>query len=65
MLKNHIKLYRVQAELTQEELASIVGVRRETILYLEKNRYTPSLKLAMKIANTFKVSVEDVFYFED
>jgi len=65
MLKNNIKLYRVQADLTQEELASILGVRRETIHFLEKSKHVPSLKLAMKIANLFKVKIEDIFYFEE
>ena len=65
MLKNNVKLYRVQAELTQEELASILGVRRETIHFLEKRKHVPSLKLAMKISKLFKVKVEDIFYFEE
>ena len=65
MLKNNIKLYRVQADLTQEELASILGVRRETIHFLEKNKHVPSLVLAMKIAKLFKVKIDDVFYFDE
>ena len=65
MLKNNLKLYRIQAELTQEELASILGVRRETVLFLEKKKHVPSLKLALKIAKFFKVKVEDIFYVED
>jgi putative transcriptional regulator len=64
-LKNHLKLYRVQADLTQEELASILGVRRETILFLEKKKHVPSLELALKIARFFKVAVEDIFYLEE
>jgi putative transcriptional regulator len=65
LLKNNLKLYRVQAELTQEELASILGVRRETIHFLEKRKHVPSLKLAMQIAKLFKVKVDDIFYFEE
>lgn len=64
-LKNHLKLYRVQAELTQEELASILGVRRETIHFLEKKKHVPSLELAMKISRFFKVKIEEIFYFEE
>lgn len=64
-IKNHLKLYRVQADLTQEELASILGVRRETILFLEKKKHVPSLELAMKISRFFKVKIEDIFYVED
>lgn len=65
VLKNHLKLYRVQADLTQEQLASILGVRRETILFLEKKKHVPSLELAMKIARFFKVNIEDIFYLEE
>lgn len=65
MLKNHLKLYRVQADLSQEQLASILGVRRETIHFLEKNKHVPSLDLAMKIARLFKVKIEEIFYFEE
>ncbi len=64
-LKNHLKLYRIQADLTQEELASILGVRRETILFLEKKKHVPSLELALKIARFFKVKIEDIFYLEE
>jgi putative transcriptional regulator len=64
-LKNHLKLYRVQAELTQEELASIIGVSRETILFIEKKKHVPSLLLAMKLAKRFEIKVDELFYFED
>ena len=47
------------------DLAEKVGVRRETIIRLEKGQYNPSLKLAMDIAKVFGVSVEDIFSFED
>jgi len=64
-LSNHLKLFRVQADLTQEELATIIGVSRETILFIEKRKHVPSLKLAMKIARFFKVQIEEIFYFEE
>jgi putative transcriptional regulator len=64
-LMNHLKLFRVQADLTQEELATIIGVSRETILFIEKRKHVPSLKLAMKIARFFKVKIEEIFYFEE
>lgn len=51
--------------MTQEDLAEKTGVTRQTILAVEKNKYTPSLKLAFKIARTFNVSVEDVFSYDD
>jgi putative transcriptional regulator len=65
MLKNNLKLYRIQAELTQEELAAIIGVTRETILFIEKRKHVPSIELAMKIAKLFKIKVDELFYFEE
>lgn len=61
MLKNKIKLFRNNLGLTQEELANRVGVRRETIVFLEQDKYNPSLKLAMEIAKFLKVKVDDLF----
>jgi len=63
-VKNKIKVYRAQLELTQEELAAMVGVTRQTILAIEKNKYLPSLLLAIKIARVFGETVEDVFEVE-
>lgn len=51
--------------MTQLELANEVGVRRETISFLEKGEYNPSLKLAIKIACQFQIKVEDLFIFEE
>lgn len=50
--------------LTQKELADKVGVRRETIVFLEKGKYNPSLKLAHRIAQVFETSIENIFIFE-
>lgn len=61
-MTNNIKALRQQFGLTQEELADKVGVRRETIVFLEQGKYNPSLKLAMDIAKTFKIKVDDLFY---
>ncbi|RGS81118.1 helix-turn-helix transcriptional regulator [Coprococcus sp. AF21-14LB] len=60
----NLKKYRVAQELTQEQLADIVGVRRETIMRLEKAQYNPSLKLAIDISRAVKVPIEDIFIFE-
>jgi putative transcriptional regulator len=60
-VKNKIRIYRAQFELTQEELAEKVGVTRQTILAIEKNKYLPSLLLAVKIARVFGKTVEDIF----
>lgn len=59
-----IKELRTSLNISQEELAEKVGVRRETIVRLEKGAYNPSLKLAMDIANVFGKSVEEIFRFE-
>ncbi len=57
----NLKEIREKGGLTQQELAEAVGVRRETILHLENNRYNPSLELALKIAQVFDKSVEEIF----
>ena len=60
-LETKIKELRAFANLSQEELAEKVGVRRETIVRLEKGAYNPSLKLAIDIARVFNKNVEEVF----
>ena len=60
----NLKKYRVAQELTQEQLADIVGVRRETIMRLEQAQYNPSLKLAIDISRAVKAPIEDIFIFE-
>lgn len=64
-MKTKIREYRARYRLTQDQLAKKVGVRRETIIYLEKGEYNPSLKLAVKIARELDVVVEELFIFED
>lgn len=63
-MNNRIKEYRAKFNLTQDELAKKVNVRRETIVFLEKNKYNPSLKLAHDLATVFSVTIEDIFIFE-
>jgi putative transcriptional regulator len=65
ILKTKIHELRRERNMKQEELANLVGVRRETIGHLENERYNPSLKLAMDIAKVFGKSVEEVFEFID
>lgn len=65
MIKNRMKEYRAKYGMKQEDLARLVGVRRETIGNLEKGRYNPSLVLAWNIAKVFHVSIEDVFTVEE
>lgn len=64
-MKNRIKEFRARFNLTQDELAQKVGVRRETIVFLEKNKYNPSLLLAYKLARVFLVPIEALFLFEE
>ncbi|MDD6279020.1 MAG: helix-turn-helix transcriptional regulator [Ruminococcus sp.] len=64
-LKTKIKEYRARFGMKQGELAEKVGVRRETIIRLERGQYNPSLKLAMDIAKVFGTDVEDLFSFSD
>ena len=61
MIRNKIKEYRARHDMKQEDLARLVGVRRETIGNLEKGRYNPSLVLAWNIARVFGVPIEEVF----
>jgi len=63
-MNNRIKELRARHNLTQTELAQRVGVRRETIVFLEKGKYNPSLKLAHDISQVFELSIEEVFLFE-
>ncbi|MDE7364646.1 MAG: helix-turn-helix transcriptional regulator [Ruminococcus sp.] len=62
-LKTTIKEHRARLNMKQDELAELVGVRRETIIRLEKGQYNPSLKLAMDIAAVFNTTVEELFEF--
>ncbi|MBN1132423.1 MAG: helix-turn-helix transcriptional regulator [Bacteroidales bacterium] len=63
-MNNRIREFRARRNLTQEDLARKVGVRRETIVFLEKGKYNPSLRLAFDIARVFGVPIEDLFIFE-
>ena len=63
-MNNRIKENRARLNLTQDELARKVNVRRETIVFLEKNKYNPSLKLAYDIAKVFGSKIEEIFIFE-
>jgi len=64
LMNNRIKELRARYNLTQEDLAKKVGVRRETIVFLEQNKYNPSLKLAHDIAKVFQSAIEEVFIFD-
>ena len=65
ILKNRLKIARAEKNLSQGELAKLVGVSRQTIMQLERNRYNPSMLLAYSIAKVFDVAIEDLFDFEE
>jgi len=64
-MKTRIKELRARYDLTQEDLARKIGVRRETILFIEKGKYNPSLKLAHDIARVLQTTIDELFIFED
>ena len=63
-MKNRLKVYRAMLDLTQEALAQKLGITRQTVLSIEKEKYDPSLELAFKIAGLFDVSIEDIFSYQ-
>lgn len=63
-MKTRIKEFRARYDLTQEDLAKKVGVRRETIVFLEKGKYNPSLQLAHDVAKALKTTIDELFIFE-
>jgi putative transcriptional regulator len=64
-MNNRIRELRARLDLSQLELAQKVGVRRETIVFLEKGKYNPSLRLAHAIAKLFQLPIEEVFFFDE
>lgn len=63
--ESKIHVYRATKRMTQQELADLVGVSRQTIMQLERNRYNPSMLLAYSIAKVFDVAIEDLFDFSE
>jgi DNA-binding XRE family transcriptional regulator len=64
-IRTKIREYRAKTNMKQEDLAALVGVRRETIGHLENGKYNPSLKLAFDIAKVFQTTVDDLFEYTD
>ncbi len=64
-MKTKIREYRVRRNLTQEKLAEMVGVRRETIIFLEQGKYNPSLRLAHNVAQALQTTIDKVFILDD
>ena len=64
-MRTRIKEFRARQDLTQERLAEMAGVRRETIVFLEQGKYNPSLRLAHNVARALNASVDELFLFDD
>ncbi|MHB1415868.1 MAG: helix-turn-helix transcriptional regulator [Chloroflexota bacterium] len=64
-MKTHIREFRARENLTQARLAEIVGVRRETIIFLEQGKYNPSLRLAHNVAKALNATIDELFSFVD
>jgi putative transcriptional regulator len=64
-MRTRIKEFRTKYHLTQEKLAEMVGVRRETIIFLEQGKYNPSLRLAYNVAKALKTTIDELFLFND
>ena len=64
-MQTKIKEFRAKENLTQDQLANAVGVRRETIVFLEQGKYNPSLKLAHDVAKVLKTSIDKLFVFSN
>lgn len=64
-MKNRIKVLRAEHNMTQETLAKLIGVTRNTIISIEKDKYCPSMKVGFRIARTFGVGLEEVFSYEE
>jgi putative transcriptional regulator len=64
-MQNNIKELRSQLNITQDDLAKLAGVRRETIVFLEQGKYNPSLNLAHSVAKALQTSIDELFIFEN
>ncbi len=63
-MENSLKVWRAKRDITQEELASSVGVTRQTIIAIERGKYDPSLELAFRLAGFFECTIEDIFLYK-
>lgn len=64
-MKTRIKEFRARHDLTQAQLADLLGVRRETISFIEQGKYNPSLRLAHRIAVALKSSIDELYIFDE
>ena len=63
-MKNKLRELRKNHKLTQEELANLIGISRQAINAIEKEKFDPSLQTAFKMSKLFKISIEELFFFE-
>ena len=63
-MENRIKVYRAIKGVTQEQLAKVIGITRQTVIAIEKGNYNPSLELAFKLAIYFETTIEEIFIYE-
>ncbi|MBS4209989.1 helix-turn-helix transcriptional regulator [Bacillus sp. FJAT-50079] len=63
-MKNHVKIARVKANLTQQQLADAVGITRQTVSLIEKGKYNPSLKLCLHICYAVHAKLDEIFWVE-
>lgn len=64
-MKNNIKELREKTNYTQDDLAVLAGVSRQTIISLEKGKYNPSIQLAFKLSKIFNLTIEEIFIYEE
>ncbi len=64
-MKNNLKVQRAIKDITQADLAEIIGVSRQTVHAMEKGKYVPSTVLALKVAQYFEKPVEEIFFLEE
>lgn len=64
-MKNQVKLFRIKADLTQQELADAVGITRQTVSLIEKGKYNPSLKLCLQICYAIHARLDEIFWIEE
>jgi len=64
-MQNNLRVLRAMRDITQQDLASSVGVTRQTILAIENGKYDPSLELAFKISKYFETTIEKIFLYQD
>ncbi len=63
-MKNHVKVARIKADLTQQQLADAVGITRQTVSLIEKGKYNPSLKLCLQICYAVNATLDEIFWLE-